>query len=169
MITIILFALFGLFIAIKSFWDEYDFAFVDIVVDTLMTFLIIILATFIGLGVAIMLPMKTVTKVDTYNIVCLQDNNSTNGNFFLGSGTIQGEMKYVFYYEENETYKMKQTNYYNTSIKYSETAKVERYRQEKAKAFINYFAIDILSENNMQYIIYVPKGTIKNNYALDAQ
>ena len=117
-----------------------------------------------------MLPMKTVTKIDTYNIVSLQDNNSTNGSFFLGTGTIKGEMKYIFYYEENETYKMKQTDYKNTVIKYSDHAKVERYRQEAVKSFINWFALDdIHSESNMQFIIYVPKGTIKNSYMLDAQ
>ena len=171
MITIILFALFGLFFAIKVVWDGYlYFDFVEIVVDTLGTVLIIFMAALIGFGVAFILPMKTVTEIDTYNIVCLQDNNSTNGSFFLCTGTIKGEMKYVFYYEENGTYKMKQTDYNNTSIKYSETVKVERYRQEEVKAFINYFAIDdIFSESNMQFIIYVPKGTIKSNYSLDAQ
>ncbi len=171
MITIILFALFGLFFAIKAVWDDYGyFDFVEIVMNTLGTIFIIFLAALMGLGVAFMLPMKTTTKIDTYNIVCLQDNNSTNGSFFLGTGTIKGEMKYVFYYEENGTYKMKQTDYDNTSIKYSDNIKVERYRQEEVKSFINYFAIDdICSESNMQFIIYVPKGTIKNNYSLDAQ
>ena len=79
-------------------------------------------------------------------------------------------MKYVFYYEQNGIYKMKQTDCNNTSIKYSDNIRVEQYRQEKTKAVINYFAIDdIHSEKNMQFIIYVPKGTIKNNYSLDAQ
>lgn len=171
MITIILFALFGLFFAIKAIWNDYGYYdFVKIVEKTLDTIIIIFIAALIGLGIAFILPMKTVTKIDTYNIVSLQDNNSTNGSYFLGTGTIKGEMKYVFYYEENGTYKMKQTDYNNTSIKYSDSVKVEIYRKEEVKAFINWFAIDdICSESNMQFIIYVPKGTIKNNYSLDAQ
>ena len=170
MITIILFAVFGLYFAIKLIWEVAYYDFVNIVINAFETIFIIFIASLIGICVAFMLPMKTVTKVDTYKIVCLQDNNSTNGSFFLGTGMINGEMKYVFYYEQNGTYKIKQTDYINTSIKYSDSIRVERFRQEEVKSFINNFALDdISSESSMQYIIYVPKGTIKNNYSLDAQ
>lgn len=164
MITIILFALLGLFLAIKEIWYVNE-----TLLSILGTILFIALFSVIGFIFAIILPMKTITKIDTYNITCLQDN-SINANFYLGSGIINGEMKYVFYYEQNGIYKMKQTDCNNTSIKYSDNIRVEQYRQEKTKAVINYFAIDdIYSEKNMQFIIYVPKGTIKNNYSLDAQ
>lgn len=172
MITIILFALFGLYFSIKAGWDNgccyYDF--VEIVGKIIATIFIVGFAGLIGLAVAFSLPMKTTTKVDTYKIVCLQDNNSTNGSFFLGTGLVEGKMKYVFYYEQDGVYKMNQTDYNNTSIKYSDSIKVERYRQEEVKSFINYFAYDdITSESDMEFIIYVPKGTVKNNYSLDAQ
>lgn len=168
--TVIVFALFGLYLGVKLIWVAGCYDFVEIVVNTIITIVISFVAALVGMGVAFALPMKTVTKVDSYKIVCLQDNNSTNGSFFLGTGIIKGEMKYVFYYEQNGAYKMKQTDYNNTSIKYSDSIRVERFRQEEVKAFINYFALDdIGSESNMEFIIYVPKGTIKNNYSLDAQ
>lgn len=170
MITIILFALFGLVFAIKAVWDYGYYDFVEIVMNTLGTLFIIFIAAFIGLAVAFALPMKTETVVDEYKIECLQDNSTTSGRFFLGTGYIEGEMKYVFYYSENGVFKMKQTDYKNTSIKYSDEIKAERYREKEVKAFINYFALDdICSESNMRFILYVPKGTIRQNYNLDAQ
>jgi hypothetical protein len=172
MVTIILFMVFGLIFSFYTLWKDnyFGFNFVDVVLNSLESILCVIVAGLVGIGVAFTLPMKTTPKMDTYKIVCLQDNNSTTGRFFLGTGQIEGKMKYVFYYEENGGFKMKQTGYENTTVKYSDVTKVERYREEPVESFINYFAIDdCYSESNMNFIIYVPQGTIKNNYSLDAQ
>jgi len=101
----------------------------------------------------------------------LQDNNSVSGSFFLGSGYINGEMKYVFYYETDGGYKMKQIDYDKALIKYTnETPKVETYREVQTDAFINKFSVYMSGCGcNNKNIIYVPKGTIKQNYNLDAQ
>ena len=78
-------------------------------------------------------------------------------------------MKYVFYYENNGYYKLEQADYNEVKVKYSdEKPKAERFNRKNVKdAFINNFAIDCNSYQ--EYIIYVPKGTIKQNYTLDAQ
>lgn len=169
MVIIILFAVIVLlfttaYVLVSSYeFMEYFFGLILIVLSTA-------LASIAGFSVALLLPMDTVTKVDTYNIVNLKDNNNVSGNLLLGSSSINGEMKYTFYYEENGFYKMKQIDVNNTSIKYSNDIKVERYREKSTESFINYFAIDDLySESNMDYIIYIPEGSIKNNYTLDAE
>ncbi len=121
--------------------------------------------------IALAIPSKTETVIDTYLLETLQDNNSVSGSFFLGSGYINGEMKYVFYYETDGGYRMKQLKYYNVLIKYtSETPKVETYRKVQTDAFINKFSVYMGDCGcNNKNIIYVPKGTIKQNYNLDAQ
>lgn len=169
MVIVILFAVIALFFTGNYVWASSD-EFMEYFFGLFLIVLVTVLASIFGLGVALLLPMDTVTKVDTYNIVSLKDNNNVSGNFLLGSGSINGEMKYTFYYEDNGFYKMKQIDVNNTSIKYSNDIKVERYREEATESFINYFAIDDLySESNMDYIIYIPEGSIKNNYVLDAE
>ena len=59
----------------------------------------------IGVIIMLALPMKTEINTYTYKIETLQDNNSVSGSFFLGSGSIEGKMKYVFYYETNGGFK----------------------------------------------------------------
>lgn len=170
MITIILFGLIGLYICYIEFWRYVGFYFTDIVTTTLLTAFIVLLSMLLGLLVALSLPMKTETIMNEYKIVALQDNNSTSGNFYLGSGQINSEMKYVFYCEEEDGFKMKQANFEHTVIKYSDTIKCEVYREIEVKSFINYFALDCsVEEENLKHIIYIPKGSIKSNYSLDAQ
>lgn len=169
MVIVILFAVIALFFTGNYVWASSD-KFMEYFSGLFLIVFTTGLASIFGLGVVICLPMDTVTKVDTYNIVGLKDNNNVNGDFLLGSGSINGEMKYTFYYEENGFYKMKQIDVNNTSIKYSNDIKIERYREEATESFINYFAIDDLeNESNMSYIIYIPEGSIKNNYTLDAE
>lgn len=141
--------------------------------DFILLFLLTIAHSLIGFGVGIciglILPVKYETVKTTYNLECLQDNNSAKGEFFLGTGQIEGKMQYIFYYEQNGFYRLKQIDYEKVKIKYSEgKPKAEEIADKEVEgAFINYFAIDIGSK--IEYIVYVPKGTIKQNYELDAK
>ncbi len=123
----------------------------------------------VGFLVTIMLPAETEVNIYNYDIETLQDNNSVNGEFFLGSGSVEGKMKYVFYYKTNGGFKMKQIDYEDAIIKYSETRRgVIEHREEMiSDSWINNFAYDL--EKVIEYEIYVPKGTIRSNYKLDAQ
>lgn len=184
MFTIILFAIFGLIFGIAV--SEFD-DFVSSVVSVLMIGFVILLFALLGLGVAFLLPMKTIEKVDTFNIVNLQDNKSLSGNFYLGSGVINDKMKYFFYYKDSvkningeEQFKLMSVPYDRTYIVFSDSLKkVKRYRQDVEnsvkhpwwpKYVGNWFAIDaVWDEDCMKYVIYVPKGTIREDFKLDAQ
>lgn len=123
----------------------------------------------IALPIAISLPMTTYEEPHVIKIENLQDNNSVKGNFFLGCGQINGTMKYVCYYEENGYYQMLQIDYDKAKIKYCDSIpKITILEIKATKDKINLFAID-LDLGEKTYIIEVPKGTIKNNYNLDAQ
>mgnify|MGYP003610993582 CR=1 FL=1 len=168
MITIIICGIIGLIIAIVSIFDGFDYI-EDIIMYFLFGIIGALIGGLIGFGIAFALPAKTEIVKTTYNLEALQDNNSVNGSFFLGTGQIEGEMKYVFYYEKDGYYKLEQVDYNEVKVKYSnEKPKAERFRQKNVKdAFINNFAIG--GNYYQEYIIYVPKGTIKQNYSLDAQ
>ena len=148
---------------------EYNSGYVDFEDYLLVPIPALFIGAIIGTVVAFALPAKTEIVKTTYNLEALQDNNSVKGSFFLGSGQIEGKMKYIFYYKMDGFYKLEQADYEEVKVKYSdEKPKAERFNRKNVKdAFINNFAIDC--NRYQEYIIYVPKGTIKQNYTLDAQ
>ena len=164
--TIIIITAIALFIAIYHEYNSYYSDFEDYI---LVSITAILIGGIIGTAIAFALPAKTEIVKTTYNLEALQDNNSVKGSFFLGSGQIDGKMKYVFYYKNDGYYKLEQADYEEVKVKYSdEKPKAERFNRKNVKdAFINNFAIDC--NCYQEYIIYVPKGTIKQNYTLDAQ
>lgn len=165
MVTIIIFAVIGAVIGVIAVYgDELELAILGALFGGIIGFAI-------GIIIALAIPSKMETVIDTYYLEALQDNNNVSGSFFLGSGSINGEIKYVFYYETDGGYRMEQLSYDKTLIKYTnETPKVEFYRQEQTDAFINKFSVRVRGCGcDSKNIIYVPKGTIKQNYNLDAQ
>lgn len=107
-----------------------------------------LMGAIIGIVVSISLPMSK--EINTYEY-----------NYSHVSGG-------VFYYElPNGGFKMNQISYENTTIVYSNDKKVIIYKEEPTNSFLNWFAIDL--EFNTSYEIYVPKGTISNDFKLDAQ
>jgi hypothetical protein len=168
MATIIIFAIIGIIIGVVSTYDGLDY-FLDFVLYLCTAFLGAVAGMAFGLLVALCLPAKTEIQMTTYKLESLQDNIGASGSFFLGTGQIEGRMIYVFYYEDDGFYRMGQVDYEMAKVKYSsENPRVEEFTKEIVKgAFINNFAINIA--DNPEYIIYVPKGTIKQNYSLDAQ
>jgi hypothetical protein len=165
MITIIIGILTGIIIAIvsnyRNGWTDFIDYFLDSILYGLLGF------AFGGL-IAFSLPMSTETKSESYNIESLSDNSSISGNFFIGCGSINGVMKYSFYYSNKDYYKLMQIDCEDAIVKYSEDSpRIIIYEDEPLPKLINLFALD--ADFNRHYEICVPKGTIKNNYTLDAQ
>lgn len=122
-----------------------------------------------GIIIALALPMDTYIKRYSINIESLKDHSNASGEFFLGCGSINGSMKYSFYYEENGLYRLMQLDYTDVAIKYSDKKpRVNVSELWFTDAAINQYAID-LNIGDKSYIIEVPEGTIKNNYILDSE
>lgn len=166
MILILIAMIIGAVIGIINCYNDY---YNDLLVYIMSTFFGIVIGAAVGIIIAITLPMDTYNKQYSLNIETLQDNNSVSGNFFLGCGQVEGAMKYVFYYEENGAYKLMQIDVDEAAIIYTEgKPKVNVTENYPTEHIINQFTLD-LDVFNKTYIIEVPKGTIKNNYNLDAQ
>lgn len=123
----------------------------------------------LGLIVANFIPSKTFIHEQVSEIESLQDNNSTSGRFFLASGNIDGEMKYVMYLRNGKTFSMVQASYKYSEIEYTEGQPVliEYTKKMQPNEWVNRFSIDF-DLGFKGYLIKVPKGTIKNSYNLDA-
>ncbi len=124
----------------------------------------------LGWVVAIALPMKTNIKHKTYTIENLQDNSTLSGNFLLGCGNVNGSMKYALYVKEKSMFKLMLLDVEDCKIKYSTNKPtLHHYEDDYLRLFQNWWAFDFISGGTSNYIIEVPKGTIQNNYTLDAQ
>lgn len=123
----------------------------------------------VGIVIAFILPMDLEGKKEILMLESLQDGSKLSGQFFLGSGHIDGKMQYVFYYENDGYYKMMQAESELVKVKYFEgRPQVEITTQWPTDSWINYFGLSS-DVGDKTYIIQVPKGTIHNNYNLDAQ
>ncbi len=143
----------------------------------------IVVGVVLGLVMAIILSLYVFVKNDVTRTVepfyprieNLQDNPSTKGQFYFGSGNINGSMKYAFYIKEkdtltgNKSFHLVLLDYKDVSIVYTDgqprVDAVVIHRKETWQ-----FKYSFLKETEVdRYIIHVPRGTIKNNYQLDAQ
>ncbi len=123
--------------------------------------------------------------VKSQNIVALQDSSNTSGRFLLGSGTINGSMYYCYYIDTDEGYKYQQinANEYDVSIKYcngNETPHIEKYDKytvvtsNKDWGWVFNPALIFPQEKEavlspIKVYIYLPEGTIDENYKVDLQ
>jgi len=171
--TIIIFAVLFIFIGIINFvLDSDDIE--DYVMGGFTTIFLGVIGALIGGVLASVLPADLEVSETTFQLETLQDNGGVDGSFFLGCGTINSKMMYIFYYNSgvnsngDTVYRMGQVNYDNASVIYCDDEKpyLLKYEEVPSDAFINNFAFDFCSS---WYDIYVPKGTIKNGYTLDAK
>ena len=134
--------------------------------------------------------------IETIDLVALSDNNLTNGNFFLGSGSVNNSTYYFYYSETEHGLKLNKLNadFDDVYIKYCSENDKPRIEKENAKTtyeyslrnkpgfwnldiysywyYYNYKNDDIVEEKEheeIRYLIYVPEGSIKTDFTIDMQ
>lgn len=167
MIIIVLFAITGFVLGCiwqRGLWDDV----IEYIGGFMMSLLLALAFALVGSLVAWAIPSQTYIEDRSVKIMSLQDGTNISGSFFLGCGSIDGEMKFTFYVEEGDKYKLMQLPARLVNIKYSDYPAVHQYKRRLVKGiFINYFSVIMPSDDN--YVITVPKGTIKNDFTLDAK
>lgn len=167
MLWIILGAIIGIVIGIYLTSD----AWMELWERVIMTFLLALLCSTLGVLFAMFSGVfadicadKTYHVVEDIEIYALQDNITTEGSFFLGSGHVDDELKY-FYVEETELgYVVNNVDADNAYIKYT----TDRYHLERLSyTFDNWFVRLIAFPMNNRYVFYIPDGSIINNYTVD--
>ncbi len=125
--------------------------------------------------------------VESHNIIALQDSSNTSGTFFLGCGTVGSSMYYCYYIDTDDGYKYQQikvsSDDVDVSIKYckeKETPHIEKYDEykittcDKNWGWLIDFKLSKSTESQSVFspqkiIIYLPEGTIAENYKIDLQ
>ena len=148
--------------------DDYSINSVSFWKLTVVTIGVMSFVFIISLIIALIIPCKTYMAKHEYKIIALQDNASVEGNFFLGIGSVNGTMKYFMYVDYGDHVKMETLSTSCTKIKYSNKPYLEIQQRSKVpRAFRNNFAL--LFNDHEEFTIYVPYGTIKQNFTLDAK
>lgn len=178
--TIIICAIIGIFIGLRytvfadnDFYLDAETVFISLFIGLLSGFA----GALVGVMLALALPTDYETVETKFNMETLQDNGGVEGSFFLGCGTIDSKMVYVFYYgagktEEGDTiYRMGQIDADEADVVYinresDEAPHLIKYVKQSSDAFMNNFSVAC---GKTWYRIYVPKGTIQNGYSLDAK
>jgi hypothetical protein len=139
----------------------------------------VIIGIVVGIGVGfildVTLPYETHEfESERVELVALGDTNLLHGTFFLGSGQINSDMYYLFFFKAPDGgKKFDKVNAKNTTV-YEEDrsdAYLVRIGQQEQRPNSTYLWLLpkflVHDVYNYYYAIHVPKGTIKTGYNLD--
>ena len=163
----------GIIIAIDicvGFWEHFGIAFAIGMLGTVISVIICLIG-----GVALQAAyeagdMATTKYTDEpISLVALCDNMGTNGTFYLGSGTIDSEIKYVYAYEDEDLgmiTKTKSTNEcYIKNIPNGEKPYMVKWKEiPKANFWTWLFGKPIPTE---KITFYVPATAVYAGYNID--
>lgn len=128
----------------------------------------LITAFFINAFISFGSPEMQIDGYDQKPLANLVDNNGVSGRFFLGSGTIDSTQYYAFYTGDNETG-------YSLEKEPASLSKVFMIEEGQEPFWrTNYISpknkwLVLFGKYDKSYSFHVPKGSIVNNYTLDAQ
>lgn len=143
-----------------SFWDIVGLGFLTL----LLAMILALMITSISSSIAEVDADKTYHLSEDIEIYALQDNVTTDGSFFLGSGHIDDELKYFYVEKTDLGYTVKNVDADRAYIQYTS----DRYHIEKySYTFDNWFVRLIAIPVSERYVIYIPEGSIVNNYSVD--
>lgn len=132
-------------------------------------FLSVLLTLCIG-GILGIFPEKQKVPDEIEYIAAINDGSSISGNFFIGIGTIKEE-SYYFYYKKLDCggYVQEKIRTEDVIIFESDSIipHIQHYRNEFVNKNWNDWAFP--SQCNTYVHIYVPKGSIKQNYNFDLE
>lgn len=114
---------------------------------------------------------KGIHSDNTTALIALQDGNILEGrSFFLGSGYVDEELKYTYMYmEEGKGYTVNQLNAdwcYINYIAEGEQPYIREVVYDFDNGFLNFMFI---APYPTEYYIYIPEGSITQEYRIDLQ
>ena len=163
LLVIIVFAVFfiyGIIAAIRERDWEYVWL-ISIAASLLCSALTLIITAIVGTCI----PSSEIVYKETVTpIVALEDNMTTNGTFFLGTGAVKNDIHYYYMIETERGYKLQDIAASKAYIKYDTNPRIV---VEKGCGFKHWYNNIWAFPVSTRYTIYVPEGTILNNYNID--
>lgn len=150
------------------FYKELESLPIGIFLGVLCGFLISLVLTFLTMGIIDSSAIKENIVLSDVQLCALQDNNSVQGNFFLGSGNIDGSMKYIYLTKtEDGGYLMGSVNATDAIVhEIDSKPHITKYTQKYKNSDITYWFGDPMF-SNVKSQIFVPNGSIKYNFNIN--
>lgn len=149
----------------KVFDDDKTIKILDGILYSFISCMVSGLIFFLALAITTSVTNVKYTTTSSYKIFALQDNQNTAGSFFLGSGTLDGVMKYTYMVETYDGYLMQSIEADTVTIKYSNDPKIETFTREFTNSTVKFLFIAPIGGSKQ--IISIPEGSIKNGYNVD--
>lgn len=143
--------------------DKFFYSFMAILLSVLITAFVLFLAS----GTT-----SSVTEIEydiasDTKIIALKDNQNVNGNFYIFGGYVDEDLYYYYAYETEFGYKTEKLKADNAYIKYTdEEPHIERYVGDFANEGAYFWGVPMCDD---RYIIYVPEGTVTNEFNVDLE
>lgn len=121
----------------------------------------VLIAALIGLFI----PSNEIIYEETVTpIVALEDNMTSSGTFFLGTGSAKDSIYYYYMIETERGYALQSVAASKTYIKYDTKPRIVI---ENGCGFKHWYNNIWAFPTHTRYTIYIPEGTILNNYNID--
>lgn len=108
---------------------------------------------------------KTWVTVEETVIYSLADNWVAEGDFFLGTGNIEGELHYYYVAESDLGYTVEKVDADATYIKYTDE---KPFIEKQESVYTNWF-IRHMTCPSTRYIIHCPENTIQKQYNVESE
>lgn len=161
-IIITIYTLVLLFDEADTLVEYIGYTALSLLLGGLVLLLGITVSSFIGESLS-----STYTLSSSAPIVALKDNKITDGNFFLGCGSIDGDLRYYYAEDSSRGYKVKSVDIDKCYILFDDDRpRIERYDVaafNKKRHYI--YAIPY----GYYYKLYVPHGSITTEFKVDLE
>lgn len=124
-------------------------------------FCVVLVALIIG----VFIPSSEIIYEETVTpIVSLEDNMSRGGAFFLGTGSVKDSIYYYYMTETEYGYELRNVAASKAYIKYDTEPRIVI---KNGCGFKHWYNNIWAFPTHTHYTIYIPEGTILNNYNID--
>lgn len=156
----------GFYFVKEATWGSMSF------VDYVAAFILGTVASLVGLMIVVLLVFipETETKFkEKIEITALKDNSQIQGNFFLGSGSINEESYYFYMTNTNKGKKMEKAKVENSYI--NENSDNDTYVEVYDVMIKNGFAKFLFGKTTVdsEYIFYVPEDSVTTEFKVDME
>lgn len=150
----------GIIAAIRERDRDYLW-WISIIASFLCGGITLIITALIGTAIS---PNEIIYKETATPIVALEDNIASRGQFFICTGTNKSDIYYYYMIDTEYGYTMKNVKACDAYIKYDTNPRIVT---ESGRGFNHWYNYIWALPVSSHYTIYVPEGTILNNYNID--
>lgn len=171
MVLVILFTLLAVVGMAYCFFDDIFMGFWDYVLGIFISALagiaVFLFCGLICLGISSCVKDESmnIELVDSQNIIALKDSQNIDGQFYLMGGYVKEDLYYYYAKETEFGYKCDKVKASDSFVVYTDgQPKIETY---KATSFKHWWMYIYAIPEHTHYSIYVPAGTVTNEYKID--